>query len=280
MITMASTSVVAESATDARSLRSELRQASIALERCHVRLGSRTIVDNVSLQIAAGQLTALVGPNGAGKSTLLAAMAGDLRPTSGQVVINGQPIGGFSSRALAQVRSVLPQHSDATFPFRVEDVVRMGRFPWQSDMRTDDTVCASALARVGMTHMADRSFMTLSGGEQALVSLARVLAQATPIVLLDEPTAALDLGHQELVLGVASQLASEGCGVVVVVHDLNLAARFADRVVVLADGAVVADGTPAEAFEPELLSTIYRHDVVVLDHPLLPGRPLVLPRPV
>ena len=249
---------------------------NICAQNICVQIASKEILDNVSLGLHAGHVTALVGPNGAGKSTLLAVLAGDLAPQRGTVTLNDRAIRSMKPLELARSRSVLPQHTKTLFSFDARAVVAMGRFPWD-DRGDDGTVVMAALDRVGASHLADRSFPTLSGGEQTLVNLARILAQQTAVVLLDEPTAALDLGHQELVLMIARELADAGHTVVVVLHELNLAARYADRIVVLHAGRIVADAEPSEALIAEHISVIYGHRVAVIDHPLLPGRPLVLP---
>jgi iron complex transport system ATP-binding protein len=242
-----------------------------------VRFGAVTIVDGVDLDVHAGEVVALVGPNGAGKSTLLGALAGDLAHT-GSVTVDGNEVASLRPVALARHRAVLPQHTKTLFSFTAADVVRMGRYPCD-DGRDDTDVVAESLDRVGATPFASRAFPSLSGGEQTLVSLARVLAQSTPVVLLDEPTAALDLAHQEAVCQVARTVAEEGRAVVVVLHELNLAARYADRVAVLEAGRLVRDADPNTALEEAMLSRVYGHRIAVIDHPLLPGRRLVLPHP-
>ena len=264
------------------SLRPNFRGTTSFPLRCEgasVTIANRKIVDNVSVRFMAGEVTALVGPNGAGKSTLLSVLSGDRAPTTGTVRLNETPIGSYAPMALAQQRSVLPQHTNTLFTFTAHEVVAMGRFPWDGPAADDSAIADDCLERVHAHHLRDRSFPTLSGGEQALVNLARILAQDCAVVFLDEPTAALDIGHQELALSVAANLADEGRTVVLVAHDLNLAARYAHRVLVLDAGQLVADGAPMEALDSTLLSRLYRHPVVVLDHPFLPGRPLVLPAP-
>ncbi|MFI5935290.1 heme ABC transporter ATP-binding protein [Actinoplanes sp. NPDC051494] len=243
-----------------------------------VRLGGRPVVDGVDLDVAAGEVVALVGPNGAGKSTLLAALAGD-EPATGTIEIGGRDIRGRKAADLARDRAVLPQRATLSFPFTAGEVVRMGRAPWHGRPESDDdeTVVADAMARTGTTAFAHRPLPALSGGEQARVALARVLAQRTRLLLLDEPTAALDLHHQEAVLGAVRSRAGQGDAVVVVLHDLGLAAAYADRVYVLAAGRVRGHGTPAGVFTEDLLSDVYGHDIEVLAHPRT-GAPLVLPR--
>jgi len=241
--------------------------------------GGRRVVDGVDLAVHAGEVVALVGPNGAGKSTLLSLMAGDLRPAAGRVVIDGRDVAAWSPPELAVRRAVLPQRHTLSFPFTVADVVAMGRTPWAGTDAEDgdEAAIAEAMRATDVEEFADRPFTALSGGEQARVALARVLAQGTGFLLLDEPTAALDLHHQELVLGVARRRARAGTGVLVVLHDLGLAAAHADRIVVLSRGAVAAAGTPHEVLTEDLLTDVYRHPIEVIPHPRT-GTPLVIPR--
>ncbi|MFE4495073.1 heme ABC transporter ATP-binding protein [Streptomyces niveus] len=253
-----------------------------------VRLGRRDVLGGpaggpgggVDLVVRAGEVLVLVGPNGAGKSTLLAALAADLDATgtSGRVRIGDRPAHDWSAPELALRRAVLPQAATLSFPFPVEEVVRMGRAPWAGTAAADedDAAVADAMAATEVAEFARRPFSALSGGERARVALARVLAQRAPLLLLDEPTAALDLRHQELVLRVCRARATAGDAVVVVLHDLGLAAAHADRAAVLHEGRVVADGPPAEVFGGELLSRVYRQPVEVFPHPRT-GTPLVIP---
>ncbi|MEU5164088.1 heme ABC transporter ATP-binding protein [Streptomyces sp. NPDC020875] len=243
-----------------------------------IRLGGREVLAGVDLAARSGEVLALVGPNGAGKSTLFAALAADLVPSAGTVRIAGRPAGEWVPRKLALRRAVLPQSSALSFPFPVAEVVRMGRAPWAGTVRADEDEAAVAEAlRVTETEpFADRSFADLSGGERARVALARVLAQRTSLLLLDEPTAALDLRHQELVLRICRERAASGDAVVVVLHDLGLAAAYADRIAVLDRGRVAADGPPAEVLDAGALSRVYRQPVEVFPHPRT-GVPVVLP---
>ncbi|WP_375137895.1 heme ABC transporter ATP-binding protein [Streptomyces sp. CG 926] len=247
-------------------------------EDLRLRLGQREVLAGIDLTARAGEVLALVGPNGAGKSTLLGALAADLPAASGVIRIDGRPVGDWSAPDLALRRSVLPQSAALSFPFPVEDVVRMGRAPWAGTplAEADEEAVASAMAATEVTDFAARPFSALSGGERARVALARVLAQRAPLLLLDEPTAALDLRHQELVLRICRERAAAGDAVVVVLHDLGLAAAYADRAAVLHDGRIAADGPPSEVFEGELLSRVYRQPVEVLPHPRT-GAPLVVP---
>ncbi|MEU0916173.1 heme ABC transporter ATP-binding protein [Streptomyces cyaneofuscatus] len=267
-------------AVRSRELPSPVAPGSAAVEAAglSVRLGGRQVLDAVDLAAHAGEVVALVGPNGAGKSTLLAALAADLAPGSGEVLIGGRPAIAWTAPELALRRSVLPQSAVLSFPFPVEDVVRMGRAPWIGTELEDedDTAVAAAMAATEVTRFAARPFSELSGGERARVALARVLAQRAPLMLLDEPTAALDLRHQELVLRICRERAAAGDAVVVVLHDLGLAAAYADRVAVLHEGRIAVVGPPREIFDGELLGEVYRQPVEVFPHPRT-GAPLVVP---
>ncbi|TDC45722.1 heme ABC transporter ATP-binding protein [Jiangella ureilytica] len=250
-----------------------------AADGVSVVLGGARVLDDVSVEVRAGEVLALVGPNGAGKSTLLSALTGDVAVAAGSVTLHGEPLRAWSATESAMRRAVLLQQVRLSFPFTVAEVVEMGRAPWAGTAfeDSDDEAVRSALAEADVTQFAARRFTSLSGGEQARVALARVLAQRTGLLLLDEPTAALDLRHQELVLGVARTRAATGVAVVVVLHDLNLAAAHADRVAVLAGGRVVATGPPAEVLGGALLTDVYEHDVEVIAHPRT-GAPVILPR--
>ncbi|MET8689614.1 heme ABC transporter ATP-binding protein [Streptomyces sp. NPDC004732] len=243
-----------------------------------VRLGGREVLGGVSLAARAGGVLALVGPNGAGKSTLLAALAADLPADEGVVRVCGRPAADWPAPELALRRAVLPQSAALSFPFPVEDVVRMGRAPWAGTRPADDDdrIVRASMAATEVAGFAARPFAALSGGERARVALARVLAQRAPLLLLDEPTAALDLRHQELVLRICRDRAAAGDAVVVVLHDLGLAAAYADRVAVLRGGSVAAEGAPADVFEEKLLSEVYRQPVEVFPHPRT-GAPVVAP---
>ncbi|MFI6032815.1 heme ABC transporter ATP-binding protein [Streptomyces sp. NPDC051315] len=232
-----------------------------------VRLGAREVLRGVDVRVRAGEVLALVGPNGAGKSTLLGALAADLPPAGGVVRIHGRPATEWTAPELALRRAVLPQAATLSFPFAVADVVRMGRAPHDSSPAEDDRAVAEAMAATEVTAFAARPFSALSGGERARAALARVLAQRAPLLLLDEPTAALDLRHQELVLRLCRERAAAGDAVVVVLHDLGLAAAYAHRVAVLRAGRVAADGPPSEVFTERLLTEVYDQPVEVLPHP-------------
>lgn len=239
--------------------------------------GGRQILSGVSLEVSPGRLLALVGPNGAGKSTLLALMCGDLRLSGGEVRIDDRPLGQWSASDLARVRSVLLQSNDVSFSFTSREVVEMGRNPWtgRPEADEDEEAVTEAMRTADVVHLADRPYSSLSGGERARVSLARVLAQRTPVVLLDEPTAALDLRHQEEVMSVARSLAREGRAVIVVLHDLSLAAAYADEIAVIAEGTLGAIGPPAEVLTTEMVRSVYGVDTHLLESP--DGHRIVIP---
>ncbi|GHF27055.1 heme ABC transporter ATP-binding protein [Pseudolysinimonas yzui] len=249
----------------------------IRAEALSVVLDGRTVLDDISLEVVPGEVLALVGPNGAGKSTLLSVLSGERVPTSGQVLVDDRDVRTFSPLELARRRSVLTQDNSLSFPFRVIDVITMGRAPWTrtDEIARDGEAITSAASRADVTHLAGRRFTELSGGERARVSLARVLAQDTAIVFLDEPTAALDLRHQEDVLRIARDLALAGRAVVVVVHDLSLAGAVADRVALLSAGRLVAVGAPSVVLTADAISNVYGLPVRVVD---MDGRPLIVPQ--
>ena len=246
-----------------------------------VRVGAATLVEEVSLELAPGRIVALCGPSGAGKSTLMRVLSGERRATAGSVLLEGEPLHRLGRRELALRRAVLPQNPRLSFPFRAREVVRMGRLPHRSSRQIDAAVVDTCLAQVGIPHLADRDYTSLSGGEQQRVHLARVLAQLDgggvgKVLLLDEPTSALDLRHATDVLRLLSLLSRHGTAVGVVLHDLNLAAAFADELVVMHQARVHIAGTPAEALSADVLCDAFGLRAHILDHPDT-GRPFVVP---
>ncbi len=240
-----------------------------------VRRQQREILHGIALDFVPGTVTALVGPNGAGKSTLLAVAAGDLRPDAGEVLLQGRPLAGYTAGALARERAVMPQEHGVRFAFSVEEVVAMGRLPHPPDPVVDDAQVEQAIDAAELQALRLREVQQLSGGESARTTFARVLAQQTPLLLLDEPTAALDLRHQERTLRSVRARADAGACVIVVLHDLNLAAGHADRIVLLEQGRVAADGAPADVLTEATLRRVYQQPVIVLQHPQR-GVPLVV----
>ena len=246
---------------------------SITVTNLSVSVDDHELLDSVSFEAPAGQVTALVGPNGAGKSTLLAALAGDLDIDDGTIDFGDQSITSLSVKQLATVRAVLTQDQPVTIPFTAEQVLDFGRNPWSLP---DDNLRREVIMACDIEHLLPRSMPSLSGGERARVHCARVFYQDTPYVLLDEPTAALDLSHAEDVLKYARRLATRGKTVIVVLHDLAAAAAYADHFVLLSSGCIVAEGHPKKVISPGRISAIYDTDVEILHDSA--GNPVVLPR--
>ncbi|MGO1769869.1 MAG: heme ABC transporter ATP-binding protein [Microbacterium sp.] len=247
---------------------------ALVVDSLCVEAGGRLLLDGVTFRARAGEVVALVGPNGAGKSTLLRVLAGDIEPDSGEATVGGRRPSRWKARELARKRAVMSQDHAIAFSFTVREVVEMGRVP--HDRRDDDAAIIERALRDGdVLALQERDATTLSGGELSRTVFGRVLAQETPVVLLDEPTAALDLRHQEQVMRVSRGLADAGCCVVVVLHDLNLAARYADRVAMFGEGALVADGSPRDVLTAERIREVYRQEVRILAHPTT-GAPLVV----
>ncbi|MFQ5517079.1 MAG: heme ABC transporter ATP-binding protein [Acidimicrobiia bacterium] len=239
-------------------------------------IGANSLLRGVDLHVRPGHITAVVGPNGAGKTTLLRIASGDLVPTAGTVHLDGADVNTYRSANLALMRAVLPHATTLSFPFTVREVVRMGRHPHAVSPSEDNAQLAAAMESADVAGLADRISTTLSAGEQRRVAFARMLCQNTPLVLLDEPTAALDVTHQHRVMAVLRQRAATGGSVLAVLHDLNLASRYADDVAVLDRGSVVAAGAPARVLTAPRLSAVYGHPMTVIPHPEL-DHPLVLP---
>jgi len=240
--------------------------------------GSRKLLDGVSLELRAGEVLALLGPNGAGKSTLLSLMSGDVVPDGGRIEFAGRDITEWSLTDLARRRSVLLQDNQVLFPFTVHQVVEMGRAPWRRTPLEDDdnSAISESIAAADIGHLGNRRVPSLSGGERARVSFARVMAGRTGVLMLDEPTAALDLGHQEAVLSLARSRAEAGDAVLVVLHDLNLAAAYADRIALLRGGRIVACDAPERVLTAGIISDVYETAVEVIPHPVT-GKGIVLP---
>lgn len=247
----------------------------IRVEGVGVDIGGASLLRDVSFQARAGELLALVGPNGAGKSTMLSVVSGDRAPTTGVVSLDGAEVGRRRPRALARLRAVMTQQQSVVFSFTVEELVRMGRAPHPAS-ESDDAVVEGSLRTAEMGPLAHRDVTTLSGGELARAMFARVLAQTTPVLLLDEPTAPLDLRHQETVMRTAARLAGDGACVLIVLHDLSLAARYCDRIAMFASGRLATIGPPDEVLTVDRIAEVYGQRVQIMRHPGS-GRPIVVP---
>ena len=258
--------------------RAMLGETVCAAESVHLERGGRVLLDSVSLELRAGEVLALLGPNGAGKSTLLSVLSGDVTPDGGSVRFGDRDISDWSLSDLSRRRSVLLQDNQLLFPFTVHQVVEMGRAPWRrTPLEEDDNAAISeAITAADVAHLGNRRVPSLSGGERARSGFARVMAGRTGVLMLDEPTAALDLGHQEAVLGIARERAKAGDAVLVVLHDLNLAGAYADRIALLRDGSILACDAPDRVLTAEIVSEVYRTPVEVVPHPVT-GKGIVLP---
>ena len=227
-----------------------------------VRIQGKTILEKVNLRIEAGKRTAILGPNGSGKSTLLKALAGLLPCAAGEVCFAGEPLAKIGKKSLSQRLAVLPQGSGAPADLTVGELVDYGRFPhrswWGGDPAADRLAVAEALARTGLAAMKERLVATLSGGERQRAFIAMALAQSPEVLLLDEPTTYLDIAHQLEVMQIISSLNAGGAmTVVMVLHDMYHAARYADEIVVVKDGAVVASGPPREVISAAMLREVF-----------------------
>lgn len=234
----------------------------IKCENVSVVRNETKILHEISLHANRGELVAILGPNGAGKSTLLGVLAGDLKPETGIVQIGDSQVSHLDNRELSRLRAVLPQRVNISFPYSVEEVVEMGRGP--RPIAQDHDLVESAMSRLDILTMRNRLYRSLSVGEQARVSMARILAQDTQLMLLDEPTAVLDIGQQEKLMRIVRSLVDEGRTVIAVFHDLNVAMSFADRVILLQNGRQVAVGSPRETLTATTLSSIYDHSIDVI----------------
>lgn len=239
-----------------------------------VRLGGSPVLTVLDVVVDPGTFTCIVGPNGAGKTTFMQCLAGEIEPTEGSAAIGGVVAFEASVTERALMRAFLAQEERPDIPYRVIDVVRFGTHLSVLDEDGQQAIADRAMTALEIGHLAQRRVASLSGGERRRVALARTFAQDADVLLLDEPTESLDLGHADTAMRLAWQTAQQGRTVIATSHDLNLAARHADRILVLSGGSIAADGDPTDVLTPSLLSEVYQCRVRVLPHPEH-GRPVI-----
>lgn len=240
------------------------------------------LLQDINLQIEPGKVMAILGPNGAGKTSLLRLLTGETLPSTGEVIFNGVPLNQWQPRQRAKILSVLPQGSPLNFPFTAREVVMMGRIPHATGLVKDTEIVDAALCAVGGSYLDKRFYTQMSGGEKQRVQLARVLAQiwesdgsGDRFLVLDEPTSAFDLAHQQLTLEIVKNFARQGAGVLMVLHDLNLAAGCADQLVMLHCGEIAAQGSPESVLTNAMINEVFNVDASIGVHPKT-GSPLVI----
>jgi iron complex transport system ATP-binding protein len=240
---------------------------------------SRRALDDVSFEARPGSLLAITGPNGSGKTTLLRALLGLMRAESGAAIVAGRPVGEWGRGALARMIGVVPQREETVFPLRAREMVMLGRYarlgPVAAAGAADREAVERALARCDALAFADRRVDQLSGGEWQRVRLARAIAQEPQALILDEPTASLDVRHEMELFELMRRLADDGLTGIVITHELNLAARFADRILLFNEGRIVAAGPPADVLNAEILERVFRWPVAIASW--VPGSPQVIP---
>ncbi len=243
--------------------------------RVHFCIRQRPIVDEVSLELNPGEILAVLGPNGAGKSTFFKILSGEIKCKHGAVGYNGHDIHRLKSRELAEVRAVMPQHTQVNFPFTVQEVVELGLISTKA--KNPAKLISEVLEATNTGHVKDQVFNHLSGGEKQRVQLARVLVQiweAKPFpryLLLDEPTSSLDIAQQHAVLKILETLKSRNIGILVILHELNLAAQYADKIALLKDGMIAKVGSVAEVLEEEILADVFDHPIHLIQNPVTGG---------
>ena len=251
---------------------------SLVAEKLSLNCSGVFLLRDVNVSILPGKITTIVGPNGAGKTSLLRCLSNDILPTSGSIIFNGKDINNWDPIDRAKSLSVLTQHSSLDFPFTAEEVVLLARTPHDTGSIRDDEIVATALKIVDATYLANRQYTQLSGGEKQRIHLARSLAQIWDLdtkqkdhtdrfLLLDEPTSSFDLAHQQLTLEIVSSFSSRGVGILLVMHDLNLAAKCSDQVIMMECGKPVKTGLPKEVFTAENIEQVFGVRVKVQENP-------------
>jgi iron complex transport system ATP-binding protein len=253
----------------------------ISISDLHMRYrnADRHAVAGVSLRAPRGSLTAIVGPNGSGKSTIVRAILRTMPVERGVVTVDGAEISSLTRRSLARAVAVVSQREDVVFPYHVRDYVAMGRLPfvspWRGRSADDERTVSEAMERAGVTRFGDRLTSQLSGGEWQRVRIARALAQRSDAIVLDEPTTFLDVAHEMAVFELVRRIADDGHAVLIVSHQINLVSRFANRMVLLHNGSLVADGSPDDVMRGELLEKVYEWPLVITRDPATGARSLI-----
>ena len=241
--------------------------AVIQVEKMNIGYGPHSVLRDVNFAIAKGEIVGIIGCNGAGKSTLLKTIRGLLPLQSGSVQYFGKPLQKYTDKELATKIAYLQQHVEVGFGYTGKDIVMAGRYPymkwWEREQDADEKLAMACMAYTGTVDLADRPVTEVSGGQKQRILIAKVLAQQTPIIFLDEPTTGLDMVYQEEIFRFAKALAGMGKTVLMVVHELNLASKYCSRILLLGEGTLLADGEPAAVFTEELLSRAYKADICV-----------------
>jgi iron complex transport system ATP-binding protein len=260
----------------------EFLVVSLSASQVSLQFAGAEILSQVDIDIEPGKIVTVLGPNGAGKSSLLRILCGQWTPNAGQVDLDGQPTAAYSIQELARTIAVMPQYSTLNFAFSSAEVVALGRTPHATGRQIDLEITRAALSLVDAAHLASRLYTELSGGEKQRVQLARILAQIwaprpqqSRYLLLDEPTASFDLAHQQMMITILRRFAADGVGILVVMHDLNLAAQLADDMVLMKDGRIAAADCPAHVMKTSVISQVFDVDVAIINHPRT-GNPIAL----
>lgn len=254
----------------------------ISIKNISYKIGQKTILDNISFDVHPGEFLVIIGPNGAGKSTLLKSLCKDFALQTGCVEFLGRNLQDYRNEELAKIRSVLTQSNEVSINYTVEELVSMGRYPHYEHRpsQKDLSIIQNIMNELGISHLKKRYYFSLSGGEKQIVQLARVLVQIhdqqTAALFLDEPINGLDLLHQQLILDEAKKLATKGRYVISILHDLNLASQYADKVLILKQGKIVTFGTRAQAITEETITATYNTRVKLINDPEI-AYPLVVP---
>jgi iron complex transport system ATP-binding protein len=247
------------------------KSVAISAKNISYRINNKIILDDINLDLHCGEVTTLLGPNGAGKSTLLKMLCNEIE-SNHEILYFNKRKEDWNKTLLAQQLGILPQQSSLSFSFNVDEVVELGGLPLDLPNKALKQTTQSMMKKTRIFHLTERLYPSLSGGEKQRVHLARVLTQVSQhqqkIIMLDEPTSALDLSHQHNTLRLVRELANEGAAVVVVLHDLNLAAQYSDRVIVLKDGKLQADGAPWETITTGMIENVYGHKTLIQAHPM------------